>query len=1076
MRRAKLRYPDHASRLFRPLSALAFALLVLAGDRPLPLPAARAAAIIAQDVAPPLGLTASDGTGLELVSYAVRAQVEDPLAFTELRLIFRNPQDRVLEGRFRIALPSSAAISRFAMKIGGAWQEGEVVERQAARVAYEDFLHRRQDPALLENEGGNEFAARIFPIPARGEKELIVSYSQELVRRQDPYRLPLIGLPAIAHVDIRVLVARRGQAAGPASSLGGAVVEQQVVEVQKRNWRPDTDLVVAQRGADARLGLRHGDQLVARVTPLSGGSGSDPIGALVVLFDSSASRALGFATEIERLGAVLEALRARGNFELQVLAFDQEIRPLFRGKASGWPSAASQLLARRAEGASDLGHALTRLAALGRSHALIKAERLLIVGDGVVTAGNLEGDTLRARTKALAAVGIKRLDVLASGGIRDDARLAALATAGLPRAGIVLRTETSAAEAAARLGLAARSGLKVEVPGARWSWPTTIDGVQPGDDVLVYADLPAGQPLRIAVDGVTVAAEAKGSDLVAAEGPLLERAWVKARLARLAHQRDTLAAGDTDLRAALQQQMIALSTRFRVLCDYTALLVLESEADYARFNIDRRALTDILTVGLNGLEVLARRAAALPPARAERAKGGERAAERDQRDDLSTNAAPPPRGQAAPQVDNAPPGDQRREGSDGNRQQAVVGATAQGAARPAPAARLLEREVAAPAASPARSAPRPTPSLGARDEDSSASESVAAGSRRANTVLAPTSSARRARGTVVAIAAKKDQGPPALTGELAEIVRLIAARQRDVALRRALAWRQREPGELLAIVALARALTASGRREEAARVLGSIIDLFPSRADLRRFVAGELEALGTREALELATDSLQKALADRPDHPSSHHLYAMALLKRGHAKKAFEVIEQALGVRFPAGRFAGSDVILREDLGLAAAAWTRQRPTEASAIRDRLQRNTGRLEAAPSLRFVLTWETDANDVDFHIRDARGGHAYYGQRRLTSGGELYADVTTGYGPECFTIRGAAPAFPYRLSAHYYSRGPMGYGMGRLEVISHDGQGKLRFDTRPFVVMNDHAYVDLGRVASGATAAPTTAVVH
>jgi len=43
-----------------------------------------------------------------------------------------------------------ASISRFAMKVNGAWQEGEVVEKQAARRAYEDFLHRKQDPALLE--------------------------------------------------------------------------------------------------------------------------------------------------------------------------------------------------------------------------------------------------------------------------------------------------------------------------------------------------------------------------------------------------------------------------------------------------------------------------------------------------------------------------------------------------------------------------------------------------------------------------------------------------------------------------------------------------------------------------------------------------------------------------------------------------------------------------------------------------------------------------------------------------------------------------------------------------------------
>src|SRR5207302_1939273 len=62
-----------------------------------------------------------------------------------------------------------------------------------------------------------------------------------------------------------------------------------------------------------------------------------------------------------------------------------------------------------------------------------------------------------------------------------------------------------------------------------------------------------------------------------------------------------------DLREALKHQIVDLSTRFRVLSDFTALLVLETEADYARFHIDRRALSDILTVGPTGIEVLDRR-------------------------------------------------------------------------------------------------------------------------------------------------------------------------------------------------------------------------------------------------------------------------------------------------------------------------------------------------------------------------------------------------------------------------------------------------------------------------------------
>ncbi|HET9766833.1 MAG TPA: VIT domain-containing protein, partial [Thermoanaerobaculia bacterium] len=149
---------------------------------------------VAADHAPPFSLTATDGTGLTLVALDARGVLEPPLAFTELHLTFENPQDRIIEGRFRVALPPGAALSRFAMKIGDNWQEGEVVERQRARQAYEDFLHRRQDPALLEQEAANEFSARVFPIPARGRKEIVVSWSHALVDSDEPYVLPLLGL------------------------------------------------------------------------------------------------------------------------------------------------------------------------------------------------------------------------------------------------------------------------------------------------------------------------------------------------------------------------------------------------------------------------------------------------------------------------------------------------------------------------------------------------------------------------------------------------------------------------------------------------------------------------------------------------------------------------------------------------------------------------------------------------------------------------------------------------------------------------------------------------------------------
>jgi tetratricopeptide (TPR) repeat protein len=299
------------------------------------------------------------------------------------------------------------------------------------------------------------------------------------------------------------------------------------------------------------------------------------------------------------------------------------------------------------------------------------------------------------------------------------------------------------------------------------------------------------------------------------------------------------------------------------------------------------------------------------------------------------------------------------------------------------------------------------------------------------------------------------------------VMELLRAGKAKGALVEAERWRERAPGDVLALVALGEALEALGLLREAARAYGAIIDLFPGRADLRRFAGCLLDRLAQRQAegaAELAVDTFRKAREARPDHPSSHRMLAYALLRAGRPEEAFSVILEGARREYPAGRFPGVPQILTEDVGLIAAAWLARRPEQAAEIRARASEAGVEVPRRPSLRFVLTWETDANDVDFHIYDAQGGHAFYRQRSLPSGGTLYADVTTGYGPECFTIEGLPRAYPYRLQAHYFSRGPMGYGMGKLEVLQHDGRGGLRFDQRPYVIMEDRAFIDLGEVAA------------
>lgn len=992
-----------------------------------------------KDLEPLLSLTASDGTGLRLQSFDARAYVDGPLAFTETRLVFENPEDRVLEGRFSITLPPGAAISRLAMRIDERFQEAEVVELQAARRAYEDFLHRRQDPLLLEKEAGNVFSARVFPIPARGVKEIIVSYSQE-IEGASPYRLQVVGLPEVKrfHASVR-------------SSDGAAFA------VEETGYRPTRDIEVPI--ASRARGLRSGRYALARVSPELE-SQPVPVKGMTVLFDTSASRALGFAGEVEAFGALVDELEEIHGPELAltVAAFDQGVMPVFRGPISRFAAGdRERLLARRPLGASDVGQALSWVAENA------PAERVVIVTDGMVTAGAGQGEDLDRAVEALRST-TTRLDVIARGGVRDDEVLGRLARGRLSRDGVVLQGILTPAELARRLSQTTVSDVRVAVPGAEWVWPESLSGLQPGDEVMVYAGFSGagGAPKSVKVQLSGPVQQTSTLDLAPAQEKLLERAAVRAEIARLTQERLDLAQAQTAERDRLRERIIDLSTRYRVLSDFTGLLVLETEDDYRRFGIERTALADILTVGPKGLAIVSRdRPVVLSVAD----EGGETD---EQRPETKQKVAEI--GAELSELSKATLGG--RPDDDGPPEDAKPDNDADGIADKFDLMPMEEAEEAAagrpramrpPSAAPAPPPPPPppgadpsAPSIGAFGPND-ATLRVRPGPVAAESPRAEAAQEERAQ-------APEPTGPPPLAGRFAAIAERIAKGNREQAVVDALTWQNEEPGDVMALVALGESLEAIGQPLLAARCYGSVLDLFPARADLRRFAASRLERLPG--ALGLAVDAYRRAVDLRPDHLTGHRALAYSLLRGGRLPEAFEALEKGLQQSYPEGRFREGDRVLREDLGLVGAAWLAREPARRSEVQRRLAAAGARIEDEPSLRFVLSWETDANDVDFHIYDADGGHAFFSNPTLPSGGELYADVTTGYGPECFNIPGGGKAGPYRVRLHYYSRGPMGYGMGKLEVVRHDGRGGIALEERPFVVMNDGAYVDIGEIAASA----------
>jgi uncharacterized protein YfaP (DUF2135 family) len=166
---------------------------------------------------------------------------------------------------------------------------------------------------------------------------------------------------------------------------------------------------------------------------------------------------------------------------------------------------------------------------------------------------------------------------------------------------------------------------------------------------------------------------------------------------------------------------------------------------------------------------------------------------------------------------------------------------------------------------------------------------------------------------------------------------------------------------------------------------------------------------------------------------------------------------------------------LIEDVRLLAAVLVAEKPASLRPLALLERYGVERLRG-PTTRILLTWETDANDVDLHVIDRRGEHADYSDRTLSDGGTLLGDVTSGYGPEEFLLSPKLTGAPYELFVNYYSRGPMGFGMGKVDVIAHDGNGHVRIDTRPFVIMNENATVHLGSVGPTAFSSPAKRGPH
>ncbi len=1015
----------------------------------------------------PLRLSDPDGQEMRLEELSARAAVHGMLSLTELELVFRNPHPRRMEGRFTCVLPPGAAISRFAKEVNGRLMEGEVVERLRANRVYDEILHQMRDPALLEQDQGNRFSARVFPIEAGARVRLVLSYSRLLPLRASrrTFSLPLRGLPTMDRFSFRALLSPLpgeavATAAGssamalPPGARRGAV---ETVEMEERAFTPKGDVEISWASAPGTPRVRTlvaDDFALTSFLPQVSVPAPSTNGPWLFLVDTSASSAEASARRIDALEQVLAALPKEA--EIDVVAFDQEVVPLGRASAAAWAARLGGALESRGFlGGTDLAGALAWVAA----SRLSPGTRVVLVSDGVATLGDTEPARLEMEARKLPGGVALHALVLGS---RQDADTLALVTRGRGRVVLLPFGDdpTSAArDAAAALSRPLGPDVEASDAGTEWSFPARFSDVAPGDELIVLSRLrPGAAPSTRLRQGDRELLRTNGAAPLPSGsfGPLLAREAWTAYLAHLAERER--AETSPGVREALANEQVKVSVERRILVPRTTLLVLETEEDYRRFGLDRRALAEILAVGATGIERADR--APVPIAapheeamRLQRLEGAAQPGRKDGRAAASSSRNGAESRESARDASimrkvEAPTlavAGSVEGGVEGGIERGVMGGVlAGGTAQEAGTAPPVVYTEAPPAPVP------PEPSRADRREVAEEPLRVVGDvALRPSTPSPPSAHVSAGPLAVSAPAWIRPVVPSAdevarLSREVKEnplgrdawnrLSEALAARKEWTALLDlARRWQEYDPENPQVYECRGEAALALGKTSEARRAFGSLVEVAPGKPELLQRAGLLLFRAG---ATRLAEAPLRQALKIRPDRANASRHLALVLWRSGRHAEAARVLEEALARDYP-GWYRNVRRVLAEELALVYRDWIVREPDKRATIERRARERGIDLARRDALRVTLAWETDANDVDLHVVDPSGEECFYSHPQNASGLELYEDVTQGLGPEVVRTEKAA-AGTYSVGVNYFAAGPMGVARGVLVVVRDDGK--------------------------------------
>jgi len=551
--------------------------------------------------------------GIRLKAHDVRVTIRDGFARTEIEEEFANDTDLVLEGRYVFPIPSGASLSKLGLWVEEELVIGEMVEKDRAARIFQgivDDVVRPRDPALLEWKSGSSFSLKIFPMPARKSRKVLIAYDEVLpiVNGRVKYTYPLSLGPdrAVKMDDFRLHVsiddaganAAEAKITGHSASLrtdnGRLYADfsaQSFVpegDFQIDYPRPQSEAIsVAMEGApsDGFFSLRIP---VPNVKDQSSAARRNE--KIIVLDTSHTMTETGYASEVVVANEILRQLKEDDRFAILLcdsgcIAYPE--RGLAPQSAETMHEAQRFMREHAVSGSSDIAYSLTSaLQRLGEA----RHGQVVYLGDGTPSSGEMSVGTITARVLPLLQEKRAELRFIGAGPSIDEIMFSGLAeilSASYERLASGEQPVRRARTIAANLEKPLLTGGKIELPaGFVDVIPSVLPALRAGEEIVVVGKL-AGS-VGSEHDTIRLTGEIDGQavdwnrSLAVSTAPtenrnMLARRWATARIEQLEKRKDEEAT----------KEIIAQSIKHHVMSRHTSLIVLENDRMFAAFGIPR---------------------------------------------------------------------------------------------------------------------------------------------------------------------------------------------------------------------------------------------------------------------------------------------------------------------------------------------------------------------------------------------------------------------------------------------------------------------------------------------------------